>query len=111
MLIKSLSALSPPLHHLVFLLLHFLFSNHKCRDCLNVNCVSNQFLIPFSHSATKITASFEIDSLIGLLTNYALINSYLFFGSHFFFSLLILSLSQYCLKFVLIIDAQAEKHP
>ena len=88
----------------------FPLSNDKCRACLNVNCLSNQLLIPFSHSANKITASFEIDSLIGLLTNYALINSYLFFGFHFFFSLLILSLSLYCLPSFLIIDAQAAKH-
>jgi hypothetical protein len=80
MLINSLSSPSWPLHHPVFLLLHLLFSNHKCRACLNENCLSNQLLIPFSHSANKITASFETDSLIGLLVlaNYALINSYLF---------------------------------
>ena len=67
----------------------------------------------FSHSANKITASFEIDSLIGLLTNYALINSY---GKHFcpvlcFFLCFIFSLSLYCLPSFLTIDSQALKHP
>ncbi len=53
----------------------FPFSNEKIWACLTVNCLSNQLLISFSHSSNKITASFEFDSLIGLLTNYALINS------------------------------------
>jgi len=72
--------------------------------------------IPFSNLANTITDSFEIDSLIGLLTSYALINSYgkyffSFFSFHFCVSLLILSLSLYCLLSLLIIDAQASIHP
>jgi len=79
MLIKSLSALNTPLHHPVFLLLHFLFPIKKFRASLNINYLSNQMSISISHLANKITASFEIP-FIGLLTNYALINSY---GNYF----------------------------
>jgi hypothetical protein len=58
----------------------FPLSNDKLRACLNFNCFSNQMSISCSHSANKITTSFEIDLLIGLLTNYTLINRY---GQHF----------------------------
>jgi hypothetical protein len=68
----------------------------------------------FSHSANKITSRFETDSLIGLLTSYALIDSYgkYFcpdFSFHFCFSLHV-SFSLFFLSSFLIIDAQASKH-
>ena len=73
--------------------------------------------IYFSHSANKITTSFEIDSLIGLFDQLCFYQQLLqsifvpFFSFHLCLLLLILYLSLYCLSSFLIIDSQASMHP
>ena len=98
MLIKLLYALSPPLHHSVFLLLHSLFpmTNSELAS-ISIDC-SIRCQYPVHIQPTKSLPVLKLICWLVLFTNYTLISSYgqyfcPVFSFHFCFLLLILCLS------------------